>query len=211
MANELQPAEQDLVKSTRNIVFERLSAQGAGHGMEHVERVWGLAKRIQASEGGQLLSIELGALLHDVGDAKFHQGQERSGEFAREILGNLQARQDVIESVVQIVDSISFRKDLPASKLTLEAKIVQDADRIDALGAIGIVRAIEFGASRGQPFFLPGDESEATCSHRSTISHFYKKLFKLRKRLNTPFAKAMTHQREKFMNSFLAQYFSEYE
>ena len=172
--------------------------------MDHVLRVLASARKIQADTGGDLQVVELAALLHDVGDAKFHDGVERSAEFAREILSGLGANDSLIEHIAHIVDNISFRKGVDASELSLEGKIVQDADRLDALGAIGIVRTIEYGAAFGQPFYSP-DANDA----KTGIGHFHEKLFKLKDLLNTKAARRMAEEREAFMRTFLDQFMRE--
>lgn len=194
------------IAELQQIVSRRMSAQGAGHGMDHVLRVLRNARTIHRETGGDVLIIEMAALLHDVGDAKFHAGVERSGEFSRQILNELEVDPKIIEEVVAIVDQISFRHGVDAAQLSLEGQIVQDADRLDALGAIGIVRTIEYGASVGQPFYLAGVDLPAS---QTGIGHFYQKLFKLRERLNTETARRLAVEREQFMHQFLQQYFSE--
>lgn len=193
-----------VIEQTERIVRKRLAGQGAGHGMDHVLRVLKSAREIQAEVGGERFVVELAALLHDVGDAKFHDGIERSGEFSREILRNLGVSGETVAHVVQIVDNISFRKGADAAELTLEGKIVQDADRLDALGAIGIVRTIEYGAFFGQPFYLPGAENAKT-----GVGHFHEKLFKLRNLMNTDAGRRLAAQREQFMRAFLDQFLAE--
>ncbi len=196
--------QNDLAELVEVIVRERLREQAAGHGLDHVMRVLNSARIIQSDAGGDLEIIELAALLHDVGDAKFHDGVERSAEFARKILSEHHATNDVIEHVAHIVDNISFRKGVDASELSLEGKIVQDADRLDALGAIGIVRTIEYGAAVGQPFFAPDAGNTKT-----GIGHFHEKLFKLKGLLNTDAAKRLAGEREAFMRTFLDQFLRE--
>lgn len=181
-----------------------LAGQAAGHGFDHVHRVLRTAREIQASEGGELLVIELAALLHDVGDAKFHDGVERSGELGSEILERLGAEQSLIEHVVHIVENLSFRKRNQAQPLSLEGQIVQDADRLDALGAIGIVRTIEYGAAMDQPFYVPENPHR-----KSGVSHFYDKLFHLRDLMNTETARQLAVGREQFMRQFLSQFLAE--
>ena len=193
-----------LILRVHAIVQERLRNQGAGHGFDHVQRVVNSARLIQASVGGDLFIIELAALLHDVGDAKFHEGVERSAEFSVEILEQLEVSAAYIKHVANIVDNVSFRKRHQAAELTLEGKVVQDADRLDALGAVGIVRTIEFGAAFGQPFYLPGSTDEKT-----GISHFHDKLFKLRGLMNTSAGHEIAKQREQIMRTFLDQYLAE--
>lgn len=194
----------ELLNQVQAIVSGRMASQSAGHGIDHVLRVHRIAKQLQLAEGGNLLTIELAALLHDIGDAKFHDGVERSGEFAVKILSEFDLPVELVQHVATICDQISFRKAVATDQLSLEARIVQDADRLEALGAIGIVRTIEYGATRGQPFFdadAPGAISGA--------KHFYDKLFKLRAILNTETAKQIAAKREAFMQTFLDQYFEE--
>lgn len=198
--------EWQLIHRTENRVRECMAGQQAGHGMDHVLRVLKSAREIQAEVGGDPLVVALAALLHDVGDAKFHEGVERSAEFSRAILQELDASQETIEHVAGIVDNISFRHRADAEPLTLEGKIVQDADRLDALGAIGIVRTIEYGAAQGQPFYLPGNREQTP---KTGVGHFYEKLFKLRELLNTDPARRIAEEREEFMRSFLDQFFRE--
>lgn len=198
------PMNPQLVNETEAIVRQRLAGQQAGHGMDHVLRVLASARAIQSESGGDLGVIELAALLHDVGDAKFHDGVERSAEFARDILGGLGADDPLIEHVAHIVDNISFRKGTSALPLSLEGKVVQDADRLDALGAIGIVRTIEYGAAFGQPFHLPNASDTKT-----GIGHFHEKLFKLKSLMNTDAGRRMAVDREAFMQTFLDQFLTE--
>ena len=202
----MTPEQTQIIIKVESIVQARLEHQGAGHGFDHVQRVLKSARLIQSSVGGDLFVIELASLLHDVGDAKFHEGVERSAEFSNQILEQLQIEPDCIAHVAKIVDNISFRKRDQAENLTLEGKIVQDADRLDALGAIGIVRTIEFGAAFDQPFYLPGVTDQKT-----GVDHFHDKLFKLRGLMNTTAGKNLAENREHFMRTFLQQYLTEYD
>ncbi|MFG0287774.1 MAG: HD domain-containing protein [Rhodopirellula sp. JB044] len=195
-----------LLVQTENAVRDRMSEQAAGHGIDHVMRVLKNAKMIHEHTGGERIVIELAAVLHDVGDAKFHDGVERSGEYSREILSELGADAGLIEKVAHIVDNISFRKRETADELSLEGKVVQDADRLDALGAIGIVRTIEYGAEFDQPFYVHESEGQKT-----GVGHFYEKLFKLKGLMNTEAARKIAAEREKFMRQFLQQFFDECE
>jgi uncharacterized protein len=194
----------EIVRKARDEVRRRLADQGAGHGFDHVERVLASARAISAEAGGDRFVIELAALLHDVGDAKFHNGAERSGEMSREILSELGVDEATTSHVAHIVDILSFRKRGDAEPLTLEGQIVQDADRLDAIGAIGIVRTIEYGATVGQPFYVADDATA-----KSGVGHFYEKLFKLRDLMNTAAGKRMAEQREAFMRTFLEQFYAE--
>ena len=193
--------QQAVVDQVANIVRSRLAGQGAGHGFDHVQRVWNTACMIQQTAGGDLCVIELAALLHDIGDAKFHGGKEKSKEFSTEILQTLDVADDVIQHVGKIVDNISFRKREVAEPLSLEGQIVQDADRLDALGAIGIVRTIEYGATFNQPFYSDDVETQKT-----GVGHFYDKLFQLRDLMNTEAGREIAKQREDFMHAFIDQF-----
>lgn len=199
-----EPVTRQVVEKVEAIVHQRMHGQAAGHGMDHVLRVLTSARAIQTEAGGDLQVVELAALLHDVGDAKFYDGMERSAEFARDILSDLGADDDLIEHVAHIVDNISFRKRNSAKPLSLEGQIVQDADRLDALGAIGIVRTIEYGAAFDQPFYLP-DTGDA----KTGIGHFHEKLFKLKSLMNTDAGRQMAEDREAFMRTFLNQFLLE--
>ncbi len=199
-----------LVEKTSAIVRQRMDELAkkhgaAGHGMDHVLRVLASARAIQAETGGDIAIVELAALLHDVGDAKFQDGVERSAEFSREILGDLGAERGLIEHVAHIVDNISFRKTETAESLSLEGQVVQDADRLDALGAIGIVRTIEYGAAFGQPFY------SADHNAKTGVGHFHEKLFKLKSLMNTDAGRRMAEDREVFMRAFLNQFIREHE
>ena len=204
MENLEMSIDSGLIETVKDIVGQRMAGQGAGHGMDHVMRVLVSARTIQAEAGGDLLVVELATLLHDVGDAKFNDGVERSAEFAREILSGLGADDKLIDHVAHIVDNISFRKGDSAKPLSLEGKVVQDADRLDAIGAIGVVRTIEYGASVGQPFYLP-DAGDS----KTGIGHFHEKMFKIKDLLNTDAARKMAEGREAFMRSFLEQFLRE--
>ena len=194
----------EILARVRLEVKKRLANYGAGHGFDHIERVVASARKIQAEVGGDPFVIELSALLHDVGDAKFHDGLERSGEISRQLLGNFSVASEIIEHVIHVVENLSFRKRHSAESLSLEGKVVQDADRLDALGAIGIIRTIEFGETMGQPFYVPGDPQA-----KSGLRHFYEKLFRLRGLMNTEAGKRMAGEREKFMREFIRQFESE--
>ena len=177
----------------------------AGHGLDHVQRVLGLARKIQDEVGGNRLVIELAAVLHDVGDAKFHDGFERSAEFSREILSERGADNELIDHVCHIVDNLSFRKRESAETLSLEGQIVQDADRLDALGALGIVRTIEYGAFKSQPFL------RVHPTEKCGMDHFDDKLFQLKDLMNTDAAKKIAEARESFMRNFVGQLEAEIE
>ncbi len=193
--------QQQLIEQVAFIVQSRLADQGAGHGYDHIQRVWATARKLNRTCGGDSFVIELSALLHDIGDAKFHNGKERSAEFTIEILTQLGVDEVTINHVAQVVDNISFRKRDTAEALSLEGQVVQDADRLDALGAIGIVRTVEFGAVFDQPFYSPKGESQ-----KSGIGHFHAKLFKLRDWMSADAGRRVARSREDVMRAFVTQF-----
>ncbi len=194
----------ELVARTESIVKQRMRGQGAGHDVDHVLRVLHVARQLHEQIGGNRQVIELASLLHDIGDAKFHDGVEKSSEFAAEILNSLGADTETVEHVCDIVHRISFRKGTDPETLTLEGKIVQDADRLDAIGAIGIVRTAEYGAVKGQPFYSTDERDKNT-----GLAHFDDKLFKLIDLMNTEPAREMAERRDRFMHEFVRQFRSE--
>jgi uncharacterized protein len=196
--------EEQVVECVKNEVRERLCKQAAGHGWDHIARVYQSSLMIHQHEGGKRPTIELAALLHDVGDAKFHDGRERTAEMSLEILSPHQLPTDMIKEIIHIVENLSFRKRETAEPLSLEGKIVQDADRLDALGTVGIVRTIEYGQFKSQPFYDPENPDGP-----SGVIHFHEKLFKLTDLLNTPSAKRIAAERVGFMREFLLRYFQE--
>ncbi len=199
----LTESQSMIVHEVENQVRRRMEGQGAGHDVDHVQRVVDNSRTLYSISGGDCFVIELAAWLHDVGDAKFHDGVERSGEFSFEILSELGVESATIDLVVHIVENISFRKHKTASPLSVEGQIVQDADRLEALGAIGIVRTIEYGAMKKQPFYCSDADTP------SGIDHFHEKLFHLKDMMNTEGARRLAEQRETFMRDFLDQYMSE--
>ena len=180
-----------------------LSTQSAGHGWDHIHRVRRTVMSIHAEEGGDPCVVELAALLHDIGDAKFNDGQERSGELAHGMLQKHQVDPNTIRHIVHIIENLSFRKRNQAEPLSHEGKIVQDADRLDALGAIGIGE--QLNTANTNPSL-----SSTTKSHLLPRElHFKEKLFKLKDLLNTASARRIADQRVDFMRLFLQQYFDE--
>ncbi|RMF38534.1 MAG: HD domain-containing protein [Planctomycetota bacterium] len=204
----LTSSQQQIVQMVAQIVAERMTGQQAGHGLDHVRRVVGLARYIHQREGrGSRLIIELAAWVHDVGDAKLHDGTERSEELVDDILQRAGVDRTTSAAIMHIVQNMSFRHRAIAQPLSIEGQIVQDADRLDALGAIGIVRTVEYGAARGQPFHVFPGESDGGPTGRQ---HFFDKLLHLVQSMHTETARELGAQREQFMRSFLAQFDQEW-
>jgi uncharacterized protein len=203
------------------LVRTELKSESTGHDWWHIYRVWTLAKKIAAHEGGDLFIIELTALLHDIADWKFHNYDEAAGPTrAREILTGLQLNERIILPVCSAISQISFKGALvkEPDQMSLEAKIVQDADRLDAIGAIGIARTFAYGGAKGRLLYDPEMEpvmhtnaEEYARSQSPTINHFYEKLLLLKDRMNTPYARSLAENRHVHMQKFLNEFFQEWD
>ncbi|WP_018625817.1 HD domain-containing protein [Niabella aurantiaca] len=209
----------ELIKKTRIFVQEQLQHAEAGHDWFHIERVWKTAKHIAAQEAANLLIVELGALLHDIADAKFHNGNEDLGpQMAREFLSGERADESLITAVENIIRHISFKGSYQSgSYKTIELDIVQDADRLDALGAIGIARAFNYGGFKNRKLYDPAiapatynTKEQYKNNEAPTINHFYEKLFLLKDKMNTATGKRMAEDRHRFMEFFIAQFYREW-
>lgn len=194
--------------------------ESTGHDWWHVSRVTALAANLCEAEGGDPLRVKLTALLHDVFDEKFYDGDARvalSGLIDQ--LGIRAAFSDEVwHDIIFDILHLGFKGGFDQSSLSIEGQIVQDADRLDAIGAIGIARTFAYGAVKGQEIYNPElgyveirtpDEYRNTT--RSTINHFYEKLLLLRDRMNTDTARVIAEQRHRFMEEFLAEFFTEWE
>jgi uncharacterized protein len=208
------------VERTQEFVRERLSGEATGHDWWHVQRVWRTALEIGREEGADLYVVQLAALLHDVADAKFHEGDQQIGSrVAADWLRSLEVDERTIEHVAAIIRGVSFKgAGVETPMATREGMVVQDADRLDALGAIGIARAFAYGGFRGQPLHDPEaapvrhTSAEEYAAHRgSTINHFAEKLLLLRDRMNTETARRIAEARHRFMEDYLREFFAEWD
>ncbi|WP_333852215.1 HD domain-containing protein [Epilithonimonas sp.] len=209
----------ELINKTIELVKEKLEGTESGHDWFHIERVWRLSLKIQEKEGGDKLIIELAALLHDIADPKFHNGDETiASKIVNEFLTEQKVDSETIEKVLFIIENMSFknRNDAPEN-LPLELKIVQDADRLDAIGAIGIARTFNFGGYKNNLMYHPDIEpklnqtkEEYKKSNGTTINHFYEKLLLLKDLLNTKTAKEIAKHRHQFMLQFLDEFYKEW-
>jgi uncharacterized protein len=210
-----------LIDKTADYVKAKFANESTGHDWWHIYRVWQLAKHIAKEEPGADLSIvELGALLHDIADFKFHGNDLQAGpKAARQLLKELGADEDTIKRVSHIVENVSFKGAAVANKMvSQEGKIVQDADRLDAIGAIGIARAFAYGGSTGRQIHDPEVESKMHDSFEAyatadspTINHFYEKLLLLKDKMNTETGKQLAVQRHEFMENYLKEFYAEWE
>lgn len=215
-----RPTASTLVARTRDHVRRVLEGEGTGHDWWHVHRVWQSAVAIAQQEGADLLIVELAALLHDIADWKFHHGDPDAGpRAARHWLTGQQAEPAVIDAVCEIVGGLSFKgAAVPTPMPTLEGRVVQDADRLDALGAVGIARAFAYGGYRQLPLHDPAvtPQPHATFAayrdHQgTTINHFYEKLLLLEDRMNTPTGRRLAAARHHYMEAFLERFYAEWD
>jgi len=211
---------EQLIENTKNFVKKTLENAEAGHDYWHILRVLKLSEKIAEKEGGNLLIIRLGALLHDIADAKFHNGDETLGpKIAKNFLQEQNVGNDIIEHIIKIIENISFKNSFSEQKFTSkELQIIQDADRLDAIGAIGIARAFVYGGYKNNPIYVPDlapnlsmDKETYKKGDTSTINHFYEKLLKLKDMMNTTYGHELAEDRQRFMEAFLEQFYKEWE
>lgn len=213
-----------ILKNLSAEVKRKMAVEGSGHDWWHVYRVWKMARHLAKDEKADLFVVELGALLHDIADYKFHGGDYSVGaKVTREMLEGLGVEPQIIDHVCDIVENISFKGGVSKETLkTKEGKIVQDADRLDAIGAMGIARVFAFGGHRNRPIHVPGQKPKAymdkeeylAAFHKnegSSISHFYEKLLLLKDRMNTKAAKRIAKARHKYMEEYLKEFYAEWE
>jgi uncharacterized protein len=212
--------ERDILQQTTKHVRGLLSGEGTGHDWFHTLRVCRTALAIGREEGADLLLVELAALLHDVADWKFSGGDHEAGpRAARAWLESLNVPSATIDHVCDIVAGLSFKGAGVATPMrSLEGQCVQDADRLDALGAIGVARTFAYGGHKGQPLYDPAAKPEMHASFDaykrgggSSLNHFYEKLLLLKDRMNTAAGKRLAAERHAFMERFLEQFLSEWE
>jgi uncharacterized protein len=220
MNNDLSAAQQSIVAACADFVRKELELGEKGHDWWHIERVRRNACQIAAGEAVDLFVVELAALLHDIADSKFHDGDEEIGpERATRFLNSLMVEPSVTEHVAAIIRNMSFKGGNQVSDFTsAELQVVQDADRLDAMGAIGIARAFHYGGFKNRllydPAVLPNlkmTKEEYKRSDAPTINHFYEKLLLLKDRMNTPTGKALAEQRHIFMVQFLSEFEREWQ
>ncbi|MBS1138782.1 MAG: Metal-dependent phosphohydrolase, subdomain [Proteobacteria bacterium] len=212
-------ASSELVSRVAAHIKAKFQAESSGHDWYHINRVWHLARQIAEKEGASLEVAELGALVHDIADWKFHDGDDSVGpREAERLLQKEGAAPDVIEQVVDIVATISFKgAGVQTAMRTLEGNCVQDADRLDAIGAIGIARCFAYGGHAGRLMYDPNEPpvmhatAEAyKASKGHSLNHFYEKLFLLKDRMNTPTGLALAEERHQFMQEYVRRFLDEW-
>jgi uncharacterized protein len=210
-----------IIEKTRTFVEQKFSGESTGHDWWHMYRVWKSAQTIVADEpDADPFITELAALLHDIADWKFHDGDEEAGpRAARGWLESQGVSEKVIKHIEDIIRTVSFKGAGVASNMrTIEGKIIHDADKLDAIGAIGIARAFAYGGAHGRALYDPSVKPERHDSFDAyqkanghTINHFYEKLLLLKARLYTVTAKRLAEQRHAYMEKYLQQFYAEWD
>lgn len=210
----------ELVKATAEHIRAEFDGEGTGHDWWHVVRVLKNARAIAAKEGGDLFTIEMAALLHDLDDWKFSKSHDGDPVMARRWLRKLNVDKKTADSICRIVANVSFKGGFGGKQGSIEGKIVQDADRLDALGAIGIARTFAYGGKKDRQIYDPRimpltytgfDDFKKKHAQSTTVNHFYEKLFLLRKRMNTRTAKRIALRRTRYMEDYLATFMKEWQ
>jgi uncharacterized protein len=210
-----------LIETVASIVKTKFENEGSGHDWWHIYRVWQNGKKIGKQEGADMLIVELACLLHDIADWKFYDGDQSIGPKKTEIiLKKFNVEPAVIEKVKDIIKKVSFKgAKVAIEKMnSIEGEIVQDADRLDAMGAIGIARAFAYGGHKGRLIYHPEikpvmheDQDDYIKNESHTINHFYEKLLLLKNLMNTNSGKKIAEQRHQFMQNYLDQFYMEVE
>ncbi len=211
--------QKKVLRNTREFVKQTLKNAEGGHDWFHIQRVVKNSREIAAGENADPFIVELGALLHDIADSKFHDGDESIGpKVAREFLKKQEVFEEIIDHIVKIIENISFKGGNVDQKFSsAELDVIQDADRLDALGAIGIARTFNYGGHKGRPLYDPAikpnlnmTKEEYKTSTAPTVNHFYEKLFLLKDRMNTETGKRIAERRHRFMELFLEEFYNEW-
>jgi uncharacterized protein len=211
--------DQELIEKVKEEVKEIFSIDTSGHDWWHIFRVWQNAKLINQTEKADSLVVELGALLHDLDDFKFSESGKPESTKSKALLQKYKVPPKIIDEVCHIVENVSFKgANVKNGMKSHEGMVVQDADRLDALGAIGIARCFAYGGFSGRAMYDPNEKQEQhqdfesyKNSRNSSIAHFYEKLLLLKDKLNTVAAQKLAEQRHQFMQDYLDQFFAEWQ
>lgn len=210
----------EVILKTIDFVKSALANAEGGHDWWHIYRVWKTAKQIALNEKTDFFVVELGALLHDIADSKFNESNEEIGpQKAREFLESIQVEESIVLHVVNIISNISYKGGRVAQTFkSAELDVIQDADRLDAMGAIGIARTFNYGGYRGRAIYIPEikpdihqTKEEYKNSNAPTLNHFYEKLLLLKDKMNTHTGRKLAEQRHDFMVAYLDQFYKEWE
>ncbi|MDD5148937.1 MAG: HD domain-containing protein [Flavobacterium sp.] len=210
----------EIVNKTILFVKEKLENAEGGHDWFHIERVYKNTLLIANGETCDIDIVKLGALLHDIADSKFHNGDETVGpKMAREFLESNNVDAETTQHVIDIIENISFKGgNTEKAFFSIELDIVQDADRLDAIGAIGIARTFNYGGFKNRPIYNPKiapnlqmSKEEYKSNEAPTINHFYEKLLLLKDKMNTKTGKQIAQERHRYMEGFLSQFYAEWD
>lgn len=212
--------KEEIIKEIKDYIKKDSKGDASGHDWWHIFRTWKMAKEIVKKEGGDLFVIELATLLHDIADWKFNDDPKAGSKKSREILTRLGVDEPTIAHVCDIVDNVSFKgAGVENGIKTLEGQIVQDADRLDAIGAIGVARTFSFGGSANREIYIPDfkpsfDKVAYSIDDKKrggSLNHFYEKLLLIKDMLNTKTAKKIAGPRHKFLEMYLKEFLKEWD
>lgn len=208
-----------IIQKTADFVKTTLADAEGGHDWFHIERVWNNAKLIAKNEKVDFFVVELGALLHDIADSKFHQGDETIGpKIARKFLESIDVEENIIIHIEKIIENISFKGgNFKPTFFSKELEVIKDADRLDAIGAVGIARAFNYGGFKNRLLYHPDIKPNLhqtkevyKNNNAPTINHFYEKLLLLKDNMNTETGKKIAAKRHQFMEIYLQQFYEEW-
>ncbi|AJY73793.1 HD domain-containing protein [Paenibacillus beijingensis] len=214
----MKNSPEDIINQAKDFVRSTLEHESTGHDWFHIYRVTETAKTIAREEGADLFICELAALLHDIADAKLNPSEEIGLKKVADWLNSNGVGMEDAEHVLEIISTMSFKGGGKAPMRTLEGKVVQDADRLDAIGAIGIARVFTYSGAKGRPMHDPAvklrdrmTEEEYRSGNDTAINHFYEKLLKLKDLMNTNYGRVVAAERHQFMLHYLEHFYAEWE
>ena len=207
-----------MIEKTKDFVKEKLYGEGSGHDWFHIERVYNLSKFIAEKENADLFIVEMTSLLHDIDDWKFSNDTDTNTTTTENFLASISVPKNDINKIISIIKTMSFKGGVvDSTQNSIEGKVVQDSDRLDAIGAIGIARTFAYGGSKGRQIYDPSINpiefnslEQVKNAENHTVNHFYEKLLKLKDLMNTNTAKEIAQKRHKFMENFLEEFYSEW-
>lgn len=207
-----------MIEKTKDFVKEKLYGEGSGHDWFHIERVYNLSKFIAEKENADLFIVEMTSLLHDIDDWKFSNDTDTNTTTTENFLASISVPKNDINKIISIIKTMSFKGGVvDSTQNSIEGKVVQDSDRLDAIGAIGIARTFAYGGSKGRQIYDPSINpieftslEQVKNAGNHTVNHFYEKLLKLKDLMNTNTAKEIAQKRHKFMENFLEEFYSEW-
>lgn len=211
--------KQKILKAVQSLIKRQMLKEGTGHDWYHIDRVRRVALYIAKKEKADLFVVELAALLHDVGDWKFHGGDDSIGpRIVEEILSKYTLSSDIKNHIIEIVKNMSWRGGKNPPLTTIEGRCVQDSDRLESLGALGIARVFAYGGKKGRPVHDPllrprthfKTKSDYFNHKNTSINHFYEKLLLLKGRMNTKTGKQLALPRHNFLKEYLKQFYKEW-